>query len=145
MAQKEFQIEEHDGADKSFRIIPPNKWNINLIVDYDDVDHDKIDAEAAKIINLLNQQANPVENRVSFAEPNQQLFTVAEINELLEEQKSICARESKVRYIHKKANLDKQAKIFRDDSFEQSWTTDERTIVNAPPPQKFIDRIIVKS
>ena len=88
---------------------------------------------------------NPLDAQVSFAEPNQQLFTIAEVNELLEEQKSICARESKVRYIHKKVNLDKQAKIFRDDNFEQSWTTDERTIVNAPPPQKFIDRIIVKS
>jgi hypothetical protein len=89
--------------------------------------------------------ANPLDAQVSLAEPNQQLFTIAEVTDLLEEQKSICARESKVRYIHKKANLDKQAKIFRDAHFEQSWTTDERTIVNAPPPQKFIDKIVVKS
>ncbi len=77
-------------------------------------------------------------------EPSQQLFTVAEVNEFLDEQKNICAKESKIRYIHKKANLNKQAKMFRDDSSEQSWAVDEKAIIDAPPPQKFIDRIILK-
>lgn len=34
--------------------------------------------------------ANPVENRVGFAEPNQQLFTVDEVTELLKEQRRLC-------------------------------------------------------
>ena len=52
---KPFVIEDHTGADKSFLIMGP----IDLAVDYDDVDHKRVDAIAKKIVRILNANWNP--------------------------------------------------------------------------------------
>jgi hypothetical protein len=49
-----FEVEKHNGADKSFCIKVPEDFNIYLQVDYDDVDHEMVDKEAAVIVALLN-------------------------------------------------------------------------------------------
>lgn len=56
MIEKEqlWRIGSHDHADKRFELLPPLGWDIELFVDYDDVDHEKVDAEAARIVNILN-------------------------------------------------------------------------------------------
>lgn len=49
---KTFTIEPHDGADKQFRILSNQ---IDLIVDYDDVDHKVVDRLARKVAKILNE------------------------------------------------------------------------------------------
>ena len=41
----------------------------------------------------LWKNANPLDAQVSFAEPNQQLFTIAEVESYLERQKEICKQQ----------------------------------------------------
>lgn len=52
LPQMPFQIESHDGADKSFAIMGPDGFN--MIIDYDDVDHELQDRMAQKVTRLLN-------------------------------------------------------------------------------------------
>jgi hypothetical protein len=52
-----FMIESHDTCDKSFRITGPSthKGGLCLNVDYDDVDYDKVEKEAEKLVRILNE------------------------------------------------------------------------------------------
>lgn len=49
---KPFKIEKHTTVDKSFRIIGPD---IDLIVDFDDVDHAEINRLARRVTHILNE------------------------------------------------------------------------------------------
>lgn len=53
MAEKLFKIEPHTHIDKSFQIQTP-EHNLNLAVDYDDVDHKEADRLARKVVAILN-------------------------------------------------------------------------------------------
>ena len=46
-----FAIQQHDTADKEFSIFGP----IELIVDYDDVDHKEQDRLAKRVVKILNE------------------------------------------------------------------------------------------
>ena len=48
-----FQIEPHSGADKSFKIFN-KKLDISMELDYDDVDHERVDCFAELLTQLLN-------------------------------------------------------------------------------------------
>jgi hypothetical protein len=52
-----FKIENHDHADKSFQITGPHSYDGGLVlsVDYDDVDHDRVDEQALKLVKILNE------------------------------------------------------------------------------------------
>lgn len=52
MKKKLFVIETHDGADKSFQIYGAD---IDLIIDYDDVNHDQVDKMSRKLVRILNE------------------------------------------------------------------------------------------
>lgn len=71
------------------------------------------------------QESVPAETLVSFAAPNQQLllFTITEVKEFLQEQRRLCAIQSQGHPIE----------------------FNSTAIFNTPEPQKFIDRIIIKS
>lgn len=49
---KPFKIEPHTTIDKRFRIMGPE---IDLLVDYDDVDHKEVDRAARKLVKILNE------------------------------------------------------------------------------------------
>lgn len=46
-----WKIPEHSETDKSFEISGP----IGLKVDYDDVDHEEVDAVTEKVVRILNK------------------------------------------------------------------------------------------
>lgn len=48
-----FWIEPHDYADKSFRIHGPD--DLDMDVDYDDVNHEEVDALAIEVVAALNR------------------------------------------------------------------------------------------
>lgn len=48
---KPFKIEPHTTIDKRFRIVGPD---IDLLVDYDDVNHSEVDRAARKLVKILN-------------------------------------------------------------------------------------------
>ena len=50
-----FNIQPHDGIDKSFEIEGPDGFR--LFVDYDDVDHNYVDAVAKRMVSILNANA----------------------------------------------------------------------------------------
>jgi hypothetical protein len=49
---KPFFIEKHSPIDKKFAVNGPG--DLVLWVDYDDVDHDKVDADAERMVEILN-------------------------------------------------------------------------------------------
>lgn len=73
-------------------------------------------------------RANPLDAQVSFAEPNQQLFTVEEVMSFLEAQKKDCVE------------------AYRENTEDyQIYDDTICAIENAPPPTEFIKKIKVKS
>ena len=52
---KKWEIQNHDGCDKSFALYPPDGVEALLSVDYDDVRHDKVDASVKEIVKTLNE------------------------------------------------------------------------------------------
>lgn len=52
-----FVAENHDHADKFFDITGPSSFEggLTLRVDYDDVDHDRVDREVEKLLKILNR------------------------------------------------------------------------------------------
>jgi len=51
-SKKPFWIEKHTTVDKSFMIFGPD---IDLKVDYDDVNHKEVDKAARRIVTILNE------------------------------------------------------------------------------------------
>lgn len=53
---KLWQAQKHDTADKRFEITEPSSYEggLLLFVDYDDVDHDRVELEVEKLLNILN-------------------------------------------------------------------------------------------
>lgn len=56
MPKKLWQAQEHGTADKRFEITGPSSYEGGLLlyVDYDDVDHDRVEQELEKLLNILN-------------------------------------------------------------------------------------------
>lgn len=56
MEHKKWEAQEHDSSDKSFEIRGPASYEGGLLlyVDYDDVDHDRVEDELKKLLNILN-------------------------------------------------------------------------------------------
>lgn len=95
-------------------------------------DHYHYDLYSIKYVKWLEAKANPVENRVSLAEPDQQLFTIEEVTDLLQEQKNNCWKYyDGLEYKHRENRV-------------TIYLKRKSSIIEAPPPQKFIDKIIVK-
>ena len=96
------------------------------------------------ITDILKQFSRPVENLVSQAdsqampEPNQQLFTVAEVNEFLRQQKEICAE----LVAYKGAISKVEAWGMGVDELQDKC---EELCRNANPPDRFVNKTIVKS
>ena len=50
---KKWTIEKHTTVDKSFRIFGPT--DLEITVDFDDVNHTEVNKEAARLVALLNE------------------------------------------------------------------------------------------
>lgn len=50
---KVIRVEKHTTADKSFTIIFPPTMDIDILIDFDDVNHEKVDREAVRIAQCL--------------------------------------------------------------------------------------------
>lgn len=77
---------------------------------------------------LFNEPENnsiPVELPSSVDEPDQPIFTIREVERMLADQRLSCMKQ---RYYNRYNGVKKM----------------EEAILNAPPPQEFIDKIIVK-
>lgn len=55
MSKEKFEIETHDGSDKSFAILGPELGDTFISIDYDDVNHQDIDAISEVIVEILNK------------------------------------------------------------------------------------------
>lgn len=80
-----------------------------------------------KLDNINNElkKVSRVELPSSVAEPNQPIFTIREVERMLADQRLSCMKQ---RYYQRYNGVKKM----------------EEAILNAPPPQEFIDKIIVK-
>lgn len=67
----------------------------------------------------------PVELPVILPKPNQPIFTIREVERMLADQRLSCMKQ---RYYYRYKGVKKM----------------EEAILNAPPPQEFIDKVIVK-
>ncbi len=65
MSKRLFRIEPHDSADKEFRINGPD---FDLIMDYDDVDHDFHDKMAENVVYILNEYWHRLPSRVMLVD-----------------------------------------------------------------------------
>ena len=48
-----FRVQDHTESDKQFRII--NDVDVELFVDYDDVDHETTDVVVEEVVRILNE------------------------------------------------------------------------------------------
>ena len=74
---------------------------------------------------LEKLKAIPIEPPVILPKPNQPIFTIREVERMLADQRLSCMKQ---RYYYRYKGVKKM----------------EEAILNAPPPQEFIDKIIVK-
>lgn len=57
-----FKLREHTRWDKKIHIIGP--MTLDISIDYDDVDHEQVDLEVRRLLDVLNQNWVPVEQLV---------------------------------------------------------------------------------
>jgi len=79
----------------------------------------------AKAIKLLKANSIPIELPVGVPKPNSPIFTIREVEKMLADQRLSCMKQ---RYYYRYKGVKKM----------------EEAILNAPLPQEFIDKIIVK-
>ena len=60
---KIFRAEKHSTIDKSFRIIPPDDFEVSLIVDFDDVWHSKVNKDVRWVVKVLNEALKEKESK----------------------------------------------------------------------------------
>ena len=64
MRQKKFSIQRHSTIDKSFEINLPyylEMWGLNIKIDFDDVNHTKVNKMTRKIVKILNDNLEKFE------------------------------------------------------------------------------------
>ena len=56
MTYDKWTVQPHTHSDKTFALVPPLGFDeLSITVDYDDVNHDRVDKLAAKIVKILNK------------------------------------------------------------------------------------------
>lgn len=89
------------------------------------LDNNKTRSVWAWIIENFEPKQVKVEPEVILPKPNQPIFTITEVERMLADQRLSCMKQ---RYYYRYKGVKKM----------------EEAILNAPPPQEFIDKIIVK-
>jgi len=62
---KKFEVQHHSMADKSFQLFAPDGWEICAEIDFDDVWHEKVDAEAKAIVKILNSHLDELKSLIA--------------------------------------------------------------------------------
>jgi hypothetical protein len=60
-----FKIQKHSTVNKSFKVFAPDGMHLEIQVEYDDVWHPMVDAEAEALVEFLNDNIDVVQYLVS--------------------------------------------------------------------------------